>query len=200
MASEKMTLLELARKGQEPGEDFLRDVKCWTMRELMEAEVSAQIGAQCYLRTDERTTRRNGYPEHSWDTRLSTLELQIPRLRAGAHFPSWLEQRKRLEQALVAEGYVNGVSTCKVEALAQALGIASLSTSEVSRLCESLDEQVSAFRNRRLDAVYPSLWLDARYEKVRGTKVDPIVKTVKEEILMWIDLLSCCLVGSVSLA
>lgn len=170
MADEKMTLLERARKGQEPGEDFLREAVRWTIHELMEAEVSAQIGANRYERTDERTTQRNGYRERSWDTRLGTLELEIPKLRAGTYFPSWLEPRKRSEQALVAvvaEAYVNGVSTRKVEALVQALGIASLSKSEVSRLCASLDAQVSAFRHRRLDAVYPYLWLDARYEKVR---------------------------------
>lgn len=170
MADEKMTLLELARKGQEPGEDFLREAVRWTIHELMEAEVSAQIGAERYERNPERTTQRNGFRERSWDTRIGTLELQIPKLRTGTYFPSWLEPRKRSEQALVAvvaEAYVSGVSTRKVEALVQALGIASLSKSEVSRLCASLDEQVSAFRDRRLDAVYPYLWLDARYEKVR---------------------------------
>jgi transposase-like protein len=170
MAEDKMALLELARKGQEPGGDFLREAMRGLIRELMEAEVSAQIGAQRYERADERTTQRNGYRERSWDTRLGTMELQIPKLRTGSYFPSWLEPRKRSEQALVAvvaEAYVNGVSTRKVEALVQALGIASLSKSEVSRLCASLDDQVGAFRNRRLDAAYPYLWLDARYEKVR---------------------------------
>jgi transposase-like protein len=101
---------------------------------------------------------------------VGTIELQIPKLRTGSYFPTWLEPRKRSEQALVAvvaEAYVNGVSTRKVEALVQALGIASLSKSEVSRLCASLDDQVEAFRTRRLDAAYPYLWLDARYEKVR---------------------------------
>lgn len=113
----------------------------------------------------ERTTQRNGYRERWWDTRLGTVELQIPKLRTGTYFPSWLEPRKRSEQALVAvvaEAYVQGVSTRKVEAL----GIASLSKSEVSRLCGSLDEQVQSFRDRRLAAAYPYLWLDARYEKV----------------------------------
>lgn len=81
MADEKMTLLERARKGQEPGEDFLRDAVRWTIHELVEAEVSAQIGAGRYERTDERTTQRNGYRENSWDTRLGTLERQIPKLR-----------------------------------------------------------------------------------------------------------------------
>jgi transposase-like protein len=98
------------------------------------------------------------------------MELAIPKLRTGSYFPSFLEPRRRAEQALVAvvaEAYVQGVSTRKVEALVQSLGIDSLSKSEVSRLCASLDEQVTAFRTRRLDAEYPYLWLDARYEHVR---------------------------------
>jgi transposase-like protein len=170
MAEEKMPLLERARKGQEPGGDFLRDAVRWLIQELMDAEVSAQVGAQRYERAEGRTTQRNGYRERPWDTRLGTLELRIPKLRTGTYFPSWLEPRKRSGQALVAvvaAAYVQGVSTRKVEALVQALGIASLSKSEVSRLCASLDDQVEAFRTRRLDAAYPYLWLDARYEKVR---------------------------------
>jgi transposase-like protein len=101
---------------------------------------------------------------------VGTLGLAIPKLRAGSYFPSWLEPRRRAEQALVAvvaEAYVQGVSTRKVEALVQALGIAGLSKSEVSRLAASLDDQVAAFRTRRPDAGYPYLWLDARYEHVR---------------------------------
>jgi transposase-like protein len=96
--------------------------------------------------------------------------LQIPKLRQGSYFPSWLEPRRRAEQALVAvvaEAYVQGVSTRKVEALVQALGISGISRSEVSRMAASLDEQVAAFRTRRLDAAYPYLWVDARYEHVR---------------------------------
>jgi transposase-like protein len=136
----------------------------------MEAEVSAQIGAERYERTAERTAQRNGYRARPWDTRLGSLELAIPKLRTGSYFPSWLEPRRRAEQALVAvitEAYVQGVSTRKVEALVQSLGIAGISKSEVSRLCAGLDEQASIFRTRRLDAEYPYLWLDARYEKVR---------------------------------
>jgi transposase-like protein len=101
---------------------------------------------------------------------VGSLELQVPKLRQGSYFPSWLEPRRRAEQALVAvvaEAYVQGVSTRKVEAVVQALGIAGLSKSEVSRLAASLDEQVEAFRTRRLDAGYPYVWVDARYEHVR---------------------------------
>ena len=165
-----MPLAESVRKGEEPGGDWLRAVVERVVQELMEAEVGAQIGAGRYERTEERTTQRNGYRHRPWDTRVGTLELAIPKLRAGSYFPSWLEPRRRAEQALVAvvaEAYVQGVSTRKVEALVQALGIAGLSKSEVSRLAASLDDQVAAFRTRRLDAEYPYLWLDARYEHVR---------------------------------
>jgi putative transposase len=91
---------------------------------------------------------------------VGTLELQIPKRRQGSYFRSRLEPRRRVEQALVAviaEAYVQGLSTRKVEALVQALGIASLSKSEVRRLASALDEQVEAFRTRRLDAAYPYL-------------------------------------------
>jgi putative transposase len=166
-----MGFLDAVRKGEEPsGADWLREVVHRLVQELMEAEVSAQIGAERYERSEERTTQRNGHRPRPWDTRLGTLELAIPKLRTGSYFPSWLEPRRRAEQALVAvvaEAYVQGVSTRKVEALVQALGIGGLSKSEVSRLASALDEQVEAFRTRRLDAEYPYLWLDARYEHVR---------------------------------
>jgi putative transposase len=175
MTEDRMALLELLRKGEEPAEaggddDFLRRSLRWLVQQLMEAEVSAQIGADRYERTDERATQRNGSRTRPWDTRLGTLELQVPKLRTGSYFPTFLEPRRRAEQALVAvvaEAYVQGVSTRKVEAVIQALGISGISKSEVSRLCATLDGQVEAFRNRRLDAEYPYVWLDARYEHVR---------------------------------
>jgi putative transposase len=170
MAEEKMALLDLLRKGEEPAGDVLVEGVRWLLQELMDAEVSAQIGAGRYERNDERTTQRNGYRTRPWDTRLGTLELAISKLRQGSYFPSWLEPRRRAEQALVAvvaEAYVQGVSTRKVEALVQSLGIAGLSKSEVSRLCTVLDDQARIFRTRPLDAVYPYIWVDARYEHVR---------------------------------
>src|SRR5215211_3198448 len=170
MAEERMPVLDALRKGEEAEHDPLREIVRWTVQELLEAEVAAQIGAGRYERSLERTTQRNGYRARAWDTRVGTLELQIPKLRQGSYFPSWLEPRRRAEQAVVsvvAEAYVQGVSTRKVEALVQALGIAGISKSEVSRLAASLDEQVDAFRTRRLDAGYPYVWVDARYEHVR---------------------------------
>src|SRR3954468_12783279 len=165
-----MPVLDALRKGEEAAGDPLREMIRWTIQELMEAEVAAQIGAGRYERSGERVTQRNGYRTRPWDTRVGTLELEIPKLRQGSYFPSWLEPRRRAEQALVAvvaEAYVQGVSTRKVEALVQALGISGISRSEVSRMAASLDEQVAAFRTRRLDAEYPYLWVDARYEHVR---------------------------------
>lgn len=176
MTETRMALLNLLRKGEEPSDqgegesDVLRNALTWLVHQLMEAEVSAQIGADRYERTAERTAQRNGTRTRAFDTRMGTLDLQIPKLRTGTYFPTFLEPRRRAEQALVAviaEAYVQGVSTRKVEALIQTLGIAGISKSEVSRLCASLDAQVAAFRNRPLDAAYPYLWLDARYEHVR---------------------------------
>jgi putative transposase len=170
VSTDRQALIDILRKGEEQQADFLQEGVRWLVQELMEAEVSAQIGAERYARTPERTTQRNGYRAREWDTRVGTLALAIPKLREGSYFPSWLEARKRGEQALVAvvaEAYVQGVSTRKVEALVQSLGIAGISKSEVSRMAASLDGQVAAFRSRRLDAEYPYLWVDARYEHVR---------------------------------
>src|ERR671939_1274773 len=170
MAEERMALPDTLRKGEEPAEDPLRQIVRWAVQELMEAEVTAQIGAGRYERTDERSTQRNGYRLRPWDTRVGSLELAIPKLRTGSYFPSWLEARKRSEQALVAvvaEAYVQGVSTRKVEALVQTLGITGISKSEVSRMTTALDAQVAAFRTRRMDGQYPYVWIDARYEHVR---------------------------------
>ena len=88
MAEETMALLDVLRKGDEPGGDVLVEGLRWLLQELMDAEVSAQIGAGRYERTNERTTQRNGYRSRPWDTRLGTLELAIPKLRQGSYFPS----------------------------------------------------------------------------------------------------------------
>jgi putative transposase len=170
MTTDRMALVDVLRKGEDPEADFLKEGVRWLMQELIEAEVSAQIGAGRYERSDERTTQRNGYRTRRWDTRVGTLEVAIPKLRAGTYVPRWLEARRRGEQALVAvvaEADVQGVSTRKVDALVQTLGITGISKSEVSRLCASLDAQTEVFRTRRLDAEYPYVWFDARYEHIR---------------------------------
>jgi putative transposase len=151
--------------------DVLRQSVAWMVAELMEAEVAAQIGAELGERApDRRQAQRNGYRPRAWDTRVGELELRIPRLRTGSYFPSFLEPRRRAEQALVAvvqEAYVNGVSTRRVDRLVEQLGIAGMSKDQVSRLCRGLDEQVRVFRERPLEGRYPYLWLDAKVERVR---------------------------------
>jgi putative transposase len=149
----------------------LREAVVWLAHQLMEVEVTAAAGAGYGERSGDRVARRNGYRERGWDTRVGSIELAIPKLRAGSYFPSFLEPRRRSEQALVAvvqEAYVNGVSTRKVDRLVEALGLAGVSKDQVSRLCQGLDEQVAAFRGRPLEVAYPYLWLDAKVEKVRA--------------------------------
>jgi putative transposase len=151
--------------------DVLRESVAWLVAELMEAEVAVLTGAGLGERApDRRQTQRNGYRPRRWDTRVGELELVIPKLRQGSYFPSFLEPRRRAEQALVAvvqEAYVNGVSTRKVDRLVEQLGLRGMSKDQVSRLCQGLDEQVSVFRERPLQGAYPYLWLDAKVERVR---------------------------------
>jgi transposase-like protein len=159
------------------GLDFLRESLTWVCQQLMEAEVCELVGAARGERAPgERLTHRNGYRPRAWSTRAGEIELAIPKIRRGSYFPSFLEPRKRSEQALVAvvqEAYVAGVSTRKVDQLVESLGLR-ISKSEVSRICAGLDEQVEAFRNRPLEGRYPYLWLDAKVEKVRdGGRVVP---------------------------
>jgi putative transposase len=152
------------------GLDFLRESLVWVCQQLMEAEVSGLVGAARGERAPEqRLTYRNGYRSRAWATRAGELELAIPKIRRGSYFPSFLEPRRRSEQALVSvvqEAYVAGVSTRKVDQVVESLGLR-ISKSEVSRICAGLDEQVDAFRNRPLEGRYPYLWLDAKVEKVR---------------------------------
>jgi putative transposase len=154
---------------EEEGLDFLRESLSWVVQQLMEAEVSELIGAERGERSEQRLTHRNGYRPRRWDTRAGELELSIPKLRRGSYFPSFLQPRRRSEQALVSvvqQAYVCGVSTRRVDQLVESLGLR-ISRSEVSRVCAGLDEQVEAFRSRPLEGRYPYLWLDAKVEKVR---------------------------------
>ena len=139
---------------------------------LMSAEASAIAGAAYGERTSDRTTRRNGYRERRWDTRTGSIDLRIPKLRSGSYFPDWLlEPRRRAERAIVqvvAQAYVEGVSTRRVDDLVRALGIEGISRSAVSEMASSLDEGVRAFRERPLDGgPYRHLWLDALAVRVR---------------------------------
>lgn len=173
MVDPTMDAVEAFRKQLDgAGIDVLRElVKVFTER-LMAEEVEVICGAGYGERSDERMNRRNGYRERVFDTRIGTIDLQIPRLREGSYFPGWLlEPRRRAERALVqvvAECYVKGVSTRRVDGLVRTLGIEHISKSRVSEMAKDLDEKVEAFRNRPLDgAPYTYVWIDALALKVR---------------------------------
>ena len=170
-----ISMLDLIRKSQSDGADidFLREGIRVLAQAMMEADVTAQIGAALGEHAPEqRTTHRNGYRERRWDTRVGTVDLAIPRLRSGSYFPDFLLQpRRRAEKALasvVMQAYVEGVSTRRVDDVAQAMGVEGMSKSTVSRMCGELDEVVASWRTRPLDAgPYPFVWIDALVLKVR---------------------------------
>lgn len=152
--------------------DRIRQATERLYQELIDAEATAFIGAAPFERSPERTTQRNGSRPRTLTTTAGDLELRIPKLRSGSFFPSLLERRRRVDQALFAvvmEAYLHGVSTRKVDDLVKALGAdTGISKSEVSRICADLDEQIAAFRDRPLEATgYPYVFLDATYCKAR---------------------------------
>lgn len=168
---ERMAIEEVVRKVLlEDHADVVRESVCWVAQQLMESEVSELVGAELgERRPEDRATHRNGYRARRWDTRAGEIELRIPKLRQGSYFPSFLQPRKRSEQALVAvvqQAYVCGVSTRRVDQLVESLGLR-VSRSEVSRICAGLDQQVEAFRTRPLEGRYPYVFVDAKLEKVR---------------------------------
>ena len=138
------------------------------LQQLIELEVAAVLGAERHERTDERLGYRNGSRPRLLTTQVGDIPPTIPKLRSGSFFPSILEPRRRIDQALYAvimEAWVKGISTRKVDALVAAIGSqAGISRSEVSRICQGLDEQIQAFLERPLDGTrYPYLYLDATY-------------------------------------
>ncbi|EJA5988635.1 IS256 family transposase, partial [Salmonella enterica] len=152
------------------GEDFLRELTEFMLNRIMEADVTQRINAEPHERSDERETYRNGYRDRQYNTRLGTLDLRIPKLREGTYFPSFLEARRLSEKALnavIQEAWINGVSTRKVDALVQSMGMTGISRSQVSSICRGIDERVQAFLHRPLEGEWPYLWLDATYVKVR---------------------------------
>ena len=167
----RVALDELLCKACGDGDiDFLKEGMRVMAQALMELEVTQHLGAERYERTGERTGQRNGYRERPWDTRVGTLDLQVPRVRDGSFFPALLVPRRRAEKALLAvvqEASVQGVSTRRVDALVKALGMEGISKSQVSRLCQGLDQEVERFRTRPLLGGFPYVWLDATYLKVR---------------------------------
>jgi putative transposase len=167
----RIGLQELLRKAQVGSDaNFLKEGVRALSQAIMEMEVEDHIGAAHHQRGPGRTGQRNGYRQRLWDTRVGTVELDVPRVRDSSYFPSLLQPRRRAERALsavVQEAYVHGVSTRKVDELVKALGMTGISKSRVSEVCEELDEEVERFRGRQLEGSYPYVWLDATYVKAR---------------------------------
>ncbi len=168
MTDDRMALIELIEKGADA--DLVREMLSFAAERLMEAEVQARTGAGHGERDPGRLVQRNGYRERAWDTRAGRIDLDIPRLRKGSYFPSFLEPRRTAEKALTAviqEAYVHGVSTRSVDDLVKAMGASGVSKSQVSRLVEEIDERVGAFLTRPIEGEWPYLWIDATYVKAR---------------------------------
>jgi putative transposase len=168
MTDEMMTLRALLEKSSDA--DLLREMIGFTAQRLMELEVESKTGAGYGEKSAERLAQRNGYRDRLWETRAGTVELRIPKLRQGSYFPAFLEPRRLAEKALTAvvqEAYVHGVSTRSVDDLVKAMGMTGISKSQVSRLCEEIDEKVKAFLCRPIEGDWPYLWIDATYLKVR---------------------------------
>ena len=153
-------------------------------QEMMELEVNQHLNADRSQRTEGRTGYRSGYRERRLDTRLGTLNLDVPKVRNGGYVPFFMDRWQRSEQALITtihDIYVMGVSTRKVKVLAESMGIEGISAAEVSKMAKQLDDQVTAFRKQDFSGKqYPILWVDAIYEKVR---VDSRVVSMAIEIV-----------------
>ena len=168
MTDESLPLRDLIEKTADG--DFLREMIGFAADRLMALEIDALCGAGHGERSGARVNQRNGYRDRLWQTRAGSVELKIPKLRKGSYFPGFLEARRTAEKALTAviqEAYIQGISTRSVDELVKAMGMSGISKSQVSRLCEEIDERVQSFLERPLEDDWPYLWLDATYIKVR---------------------------------
>jgi transposase-like protein len=168
MTEDKMDLQALLGKSADT--DFLREMIGFAAERLMELEVGGLTGAGYGEKSRSRLVQRNGHRDRDWETRAGTVELRIPKLRKGSYFPCFLEPRRLAEKALTAviqEAYIQGISTRSVDDLVKAMGMSGISRSQVSRLCQEIDERVKAFLERPIEGDWPYLWIDATYVKVR---------------------------------
>ena len=163
-------------------EDPMLSMLKWLCEQLMEVEVNAKINASKSERNPQRSGYRSGYRVRRFDTRMGTMYLFVPKLRNGGYVPFFVTEKKRSEVALmnvIQEAYINGVSTRKIDKLAKSLGIDSISRGQVSQITKELNDQVAAFRERPLQEVYPVLWIDSLYEKIRvGNQVNNMAVAV----------------------
>ena len=143
------------------------------MNMLMEMEANKITGSEKGEHNSERTDYRSGYRPRRFDTRLGTMNLQVPKFRNNGYVPFFMQDRQRSEEALISmvvEAYTNGVSTRKIKHLAESLGIESITPGEVSQMNKSLDEMVKEFHEQKLEKEMPVIWIDAVYEKIRVGK------------------------------
>jgi putative transposase len=165
MTIDRLHLAELIEKGSDA--DLLREMMTFVVDRMMDLDVESLTGAANGERSTNRTNQPNGYRERPWHTTLGTLPVAIPKLRKGSYFPSFLEARRTSDKALIAviqEAYVHVYPR---DDLAKAMGLMGISKSQVSRLCEEIDKRVKTFLSRPIEGLWPYVWIDATYVKVR---------------------------------
>ena len=160
----------------------------WLCHRMMDVEVASKLGASKNEHSDKRKGYLSGTRVRRFDTRMGTMYLLVPKVRKGGYVPFFVTEKKRSEQALlqvVQEAFVNGISTRKIERLAQSLGIESISASQVSEINKELNEQIKEFRERKLNDTYPVIWIDALYEKIR---IDNHINNMAVHVVCGINL------------